>query len=124
MRVVVANEPRAYREVFAEVFRHARPDIEVIAMDPTVLDRDLNELRPDLVFCSRLTGPVECSSADWALIAFGSGERSEVSVGGRRRSLTGISFQDMVRIIDRASGAEERGGSTRATPDRTRQPLA
>jgi hypothetical protein len=59
-----------------------------------------------------------------SLVAYGPVERSEVSVGGRRSSLTGISFQDMLHIIDRASGAEERGGSTRATPVRTRQPLA
>ena len=54
-RIVVANEPRSYREAMAVACRVLRPEVEVILAEPADLDAAVARLDPQLVPCSRLT---------------------------------------------------------------------
>ncbi|HET7270060.1 MAG TPA: hypothetical protein VFI90_03135, partial [Rubrobacter sp.] len=65
MRILVANEPRSYREAFARVIQTLRPHIETIAVDPDALDSEALRLRPDLVVCGRVTPTVETVARCW-----------------------------------------------------------
>lgn len=38
MRVLLTNEPRSYREIFAGAFRALRPHIEVITAEPEAME--------------------------------------------------------------------------------------
>jgi CheY-like chemotaxis protein len=58
VRVLVANEPRSYREAFAFAFRTLRPHVEAIVVEPEALEREALRLRPDLVVCDRVTPAV------------------------------------------------------------------
>lgn len=53
-RIVVANEPRAYREVIGSAIGRLRPGIEVTLVEPDELNRAVDRLDPQLVVCSRL----------------------------------------------------------------------
>ena len=64
-RILVANEPRSYRETFARVFQALRPHVESIAVDPDALDREALRLRPDVVVCGRVTPTVETVARCW-----------------------------------------------------------
>ncbi|HEX6710139.1 MAG TPA: hypothetical protein VF068_07380 [Rubrobacter sp.] len=64
-RILVANEPRSYRETFARVFEALRPHVEAIAVDPDALDREALRLRPDLVVCGRVTPTVVAVARCW-----------------------------------------------------------
>jgi hypothetical protein len=49
MRVVVACEPRYYREVLGEAIQGLRPAVEVVIVDPDELADGVSHLDPDLV---------------------------------------------------------------------------
>lgn len=65
MLILVANEPRSYREAFAAAFRGLRPSVEAIAVDPEILDREVSSLLPDLVICSHVTPTIEVMARSW-----------------------------------------------------------
>ena len=49
MRILMANEPRSHREVFAGALRALRPHVEVITVKPDALEGEAPRLRPDAV---------------------------------------------------------------------------
>ncbi len=55
MRVIIANEPRAYREVLAATIERLRPNVELVNVEPSGVDELILRLRPQLVICSFLT---------------------------------------------------------------------
>jgi hypothetical protein len=44
--VLLANEPRAYRESIAQVFRQLRPNVEVVTAEPDELEDRVLSLAP------------------------------------------------------------------------------
>src|SRR5690348_11650951 len=52
IRILVANEPRAYRDVMAAAFQILCPQHEVISIVPEELDTAVARLDPHLVLCS------------------------------------------------------------------------
>ena len=111
MRILVANEPRSYREAFTRVFQALRPHVESIAVDPDALDREALRLRPDLVVCGRVTPMVETVARCWSSASRGrcwsppasqacrpvagrwiSPISSRLSTGARRRAVGGASY--------------------------------
>jgi hypothetical protein len=66
MRVLVANDPRSYREAFGRAFLILRPNVETVIVESETLDREVLRLEPDVVICDRVT-PVVAAKA-WAWI--------------------------------------------------------
>src|SRR5829696_2540878 len=54
-RVLMANEPRAYREGIAAVISQLRPAVEVETVEPDALDESIKRYVPDMVICSKAT---------------------------------------------------------------------
>lgn len=99
-RVLVANEPRSYREAIAIVFRRMRPDIEVVVTDPDVLDADVERYAPNLVVCSRATEKVRSHAAAWIELHPGGEARSVVNIEGRRSTLNNLQLSDLLSAVD------------------------
>ena len=53
MQVLIAIEPRSYREVIGEVIQSLRPHVEVTVLHPDTLGAGVERLDPDLVFANR-----------------------------------------------------------------------
>ena len=53
MKVVMAAEPRVYREAIGETIKDLKPHIEVAIVDPEDLKRAVSNLDPELVICSQ-----------------------------------------------------------------------
>jgi len=53
MRVLMAIEPRSYREVIGAAIRGLRPHLEVVIVDPDALEPEMARLDPELVVCNR-----------------------------------------------------------------------
>jgi hypothetical protein len=66
MTILLGNEPRAYREVFARFLSTVGPDFIVHVVDPMELDESIARLDPDLVLCSQLTDAV-AARRNWFL---------------------------------------------------------
>lgn len=103
MRVVVANEPRAYREVTAEVLRQLRPEVEFELTDPAGLEQAVSRLLPDMVVCDSVTPAVRHGVEIWLELYPGGDSRSVVSVHGERSTIDDVQLSDIVALVDRAT---------------------
>jgi hypothetical protein len=101
LRILLANEPRSYRETLSAAFRILRPNTEVIVIDPDELDAEVERLSPQLVICSHATLDVKARSLAWVELYPEHGSESVVSVGGKRSTMAGIELGDLLSIIDR-----------------------
>jgi len=59
LRVLVANEPRLYREGIAATLRDLKPDVDVLVVEPEALDREVGRSVADMVLCSHVTPVVK-----------------------------------------------------------------
>jgi hypothetical protein len=100
--ILLANEPRAYRESIAEVFRQLRPNVEAITAEPEELEARILRLAPDMVVCSDATSVVRERVAFWVELYPEYGSRSVVGIEGRRTTIEEIQLSDLLSILDRA----------------------
>ena len=85
-RVLVAIDPRLYRDVIAHAVGGRRPDAEVRTVEPEDLDGEARRLAPDLIVCNRATAAVRELSRSWVEIEVRLGPGSlnaNVKVDGR-----------------------------------------
>ncbi len=113
MRVLVANEPRSYREAFVHVFRALRPHVESIAVDPDDLDGEALRLRPDLVVCERVTPTVETVAGCWIELRV---EGEKLVAAGEPPTLPAdgeVDLTHLLSLIDRSEGVMNPGTGRR-----------
>ena len=119
MRILMANEPRSHREVFAGAIRVLRPHVEVITVKPDALEGEAPRLRPDAVVCSRITPALRTATGRWMEVCL---EDRKLRV---RTSDTGSSrdpdpgLDVLLQFVDRG---EEQSRNTGQTPDTHREP--
>lgn len=99
--VLVAVEPRFYREVFASTFRALHPNTEVITAEPDDLDREILHLRPYLVVCSQLTEVVQTRLLSWVLFYPDGDPTVTISIDGRSETRADVQLSDLLSLIDR-----------------------
>ena len=104
IRVVIAHEPRFYREVLAEALRCLRPEAEVVLVEPDGVDDAIHRAPPDVVICSHLTEAVETRVRVWILLYPNSEDLAVVSVAGNRRTLPSVDLPDLLAVMDEADG--------------------
>ena len=103
VRVLVANEPRAYREGIAAAIRVLRPCVEVTTVEPERLEGSIPRLAPDMVVCNRATGAVREEVPVWVELYPDYASWSVVSVRGTRSTLPEIQLLDLISIVDRTA---------------------
>jgi hypothetical protein len=107
--VLLANEPRAYRESIAQVFRQLRPNVEVMIAEPGELDDRVLRLAPEMVVFSEATGVVRDRVPVWVELYPGYGAESVIGVGGERSTIGEIQLSDLLAVIDRAERLAQEG---------------
>ena len=105
LRVLLANEPRSYRESIAAVFRQLRPELQVEVAEPESLERCVEQLRPHVAIFSRAADGVRDRVPVWVELYPEHASRSVVSEGGKRTEFAEIQLQDLLAVVDRAAGA-------------------
>ncbi len=104
MRLLVANEPQAYRQVIAAAVQKLRPDIEVSLINLAEdLDSQVLYLLPDMILCSRLTPVVESSSSAWVLLYPEGETKNVISIDGQRTTSADLEFEELLAVIDRVA---------------------
>jgi hypothetical protein len=100
--ILVANEPRTYREALTLAVRAERPLLDVRAVEPTDLDREVARCRPALVVCSELRSIVEQRLPIWVLL-YPEGTRLAIVGGGTAPAVTGdFDLPGILALVDRA----------------------
>lgn len=106
LRVLLANEPRSYRESIAAVFRQLRPELELEVAEPEVLESRLASHSPDVAICSRVTEEVRDRVPVWVELYPGHAAHSVASERGRLTEFADIQLGDLLSILDRAAQKE------------------
>ena len=101
-RVLMANEPRAYREGIAAVIGQLRPAVEVETVEPSALDDSIKRYVPDMVICSKATETLKGRVRVWVELYPENGAISVANIGGRRMEYTEIQLPDLLSIVDKA----------------------
>lgn len=103
LRVLLANEPRSYRESIAAVFRELRPAMQVKVVEPEELESNVARFGPDVAICSHVTVTVRERVPVWVELYPEHAARSVASEGGRRVEFAEIQLGDLLGILDRAA---------------------
>ena len=109
MRILVANEPRAYREAIAHAIQALKPGAEVIAVEPAALGFEIKRLTPQLVICSRVTPAVEEGVPAWIELYPEYESLARLSIGGKRLTVVGIKLEDLLSAVERAEDLGKAG---------------
>ena len=100
--MLMANEPRAYREGIAAVIGQLRPKVEIETVEPSALDDSINRFSPDMVICSKATEVLKDRVRVWVELYPENGALSVANIGGRRMEYTEIQLPDLLSIVDKA----------------------
>jgi hypothetical protein len=99
--ILLANEPRSYRQAIAGVLRALHPGLVVAETKQATLDRTLRRGIPQLVICSRATPSVQRDAPAWIELYTDHGPLSFVAVGRENSTVRGMELHDILRIVDR-----------------------
>src|SRR3712207_3241283 len=89
-RVLLANDPRSYREVIASAVHALRPNLDVFVAEPGEIEVKMESLSPDVVICSEVYPAVERGARAWIQL-YPEGEGlAVVSVEGERATLRNL----------------------------------
>ena len=104
LRVVVAIEPRSYRQVIGRALQALRPHLEVVVLDPGTLEAGVARMEPHLVFADRPNafalrgGPA--GSPVWVEFRPYEKPPARVCLAGRRWELEEVDLPDLLAIVD------------------------
>lgn len=101
-RVLMANEPRAYREGIAAVIGQLRPGADVRTVEPEAMDGSILRFSPDMVVCSKATEALKVRVRVWVELYPEHAAHSVASIGGRLMEYSEIQLPDLLSIVDRA----------------------
>ncbi|MDQ4127908.1 MAG: hypothetical protein M3151_08200 [Actinomycetota bacterium] len=108
-RVLMANEPRAYREGIAAVIGQLRPGVEIQTVEPDAMDGSILRFSPDMVVCSKATDALKGLVRVWVELYPGHAAHSVASIGGRTMEYAEIQLPDLLSIVDRAEELAQAG---------------
>ena len=112
MRVLVANQPRSYREAIARVLVQARPHLETITCDPALLAESVRLLAPDLVVCSAVDEELAERAGSWVELYPEGRALARISIHGRLSQVEDPDLAGMLSVVDAvASEPSRRAGS-------------
>ena len=100
IRIVVANEPRAYRDTLADALRNLCPRAEVIIIEPAALHQHVRRFTPHLVLGSELDAEMLTGLFSWVDL-YPNGERyAVINIGGERTTVGNLDLAGLLRIVD------------------------
>lgn len=101
-RILIANEPYAYRDVLASVLRTLRPDIVICDPDSGDLCAEVERCAPHLVICSREACIPKSPERAWILLNPDGTGLAVLAVRKVVEEVQDIDFDGLLRLIDRA----------------------
>ena len=102
MVVLVAIEPRSYRQVIGKAIRSLRPHVEVIVLEPDTLGAGIRRLDPELVFANRPDTFAPTGRSAWVEFHPYEQPPARICLAGRRRELETVELDDLLSLVDEA----------------------
>ncbi len=110
MVVLIAIEPRSYRQVIGRTIQALRPHVEVMVLDPDTLEAGVARLEPELVFADRPAASSSSGGPAWVEFRPYEEPPARVRLAGRTWELEAVELSDLLAIVDEA---EELSRTTR-----------
>ena len=101
MRILLAMEPRSYREAIGSAIGALRPHVEVAIVEPSVLVSEVVRLDPELVICGQPNTVTSKGRPGWVEYR-PYDDWAELCLEGRRSQLANVQFGDLLSIVDQA----------------------
>ena len=100
MQVIVAIEPRTYRQAIGQAIQVLRPHLEVVVLEPGTLRAGVERLEPELVFASQPATFIPTGRSAW--VEFLPYEKPPVRIclAGRRWELEAVELDDLLSVVD------------------------
>lgn len=113
MNILVAIEPRAYREVIGEAIGALRPQHAVTVVAPVSLGPALVRLSPEVVISGRpdgfagegVAGGVAGGALAWIEFRPYARPEAKISLKGQRRELEEVDLEDLLAVVDEAGAS-------------------
>jgi hypothetical protein len=97
--ILLANEPRSYRDALEVALRTLRPNATVIVTDPENMDEYILQHSPQVVVCSHLTPVVESSVPTWALIYPDGASGAVLQIGMQKQAVSEIDLEGIIALL-------------------------
>jgi hypothetical protein len=102
-RILVALEPRSYRDAITQVLVAMRPQMDAVSEEPADLDDSLRRLEPSLVLCSRVTEWLLSNIPAWIVLYPAGASLVVASIGGNQRTLTDVDMSHLLALVDESA---------------------
>lgn len=110
--VLVAFEPRSYRDTIARALQGLRPRLSVKAVEPEDLGAEVARLDPKTVLCSQPNTFTRSDGPTWFEFSPYKESTAKLCIGGRHSELENVELDDLLSVVDRAEAlAREREGA-------------
>jgi hypothetical protein len=102
-RILVALEPRMYREVLAFNFRQERPLSEVTLASSRTLKAEAQRTKPHLIIATEIPSELKEKGAFfWVEIRIAEGLVASVHANGQSTTIEDVSLQELLAVLDQA----------------------
>jgi len=101
VRVLVAIEPKMYREVLALHISQQRPQSEVVLASPENLEATVERTRPHLTIANEVP-PMLKERGFWVEVPTDGWLDTHISADGYSTTLHDVSLEDLVAVMDKA----------------------
>lgn len=100
--ILLAMEPRAYREVIGATIRELRPNLRVVTTAPSTLLRELDRLEPVLVIADQPDTDSRAKQPCWVYFSPYASPAATARLGDERREIEEMGLDDLLGVIDQA----------------------
>jgi len=100
LRVILSNDPRAYREALFIALRRLRPKIDLLPVDPGLLVQEIDRHAPDLVILSTTDLITDDVPWSWILLYPDGARLAIIHTKARQQQRGSLGLDDLLRIID------------------------
>ena len=107
--IILANEPRAYREVIAGTLRALHPGLAIAVLEPAELLPRLRRARPALVIHSEVAPTAEIGAPALVQLYPDGAGHAVVDLVGQRTIVADFALDDLLALIGRLLPSISRG---------------
>ena len=101
LRILVANEPRAYRDAHGGMLREMYPDFDVRLSSASNLESVFRRFAPHLVICSSvLDAAVKEDAFAWVLLYPDEADLAVVCINDQQSVIEAVTIQDLIGVVE------------------------
>lgn len=103
LRILIANEPRAYRDAHGGMLRELLPGAEIQITEAGQIEQCFETFAPHLIICSTLTETIRLRAFAWVLLYPDDADLAVVCIDNQQSVVHGISINDLITVVERTA---------------------